>query len=146
MAPTTTRLPTVTGQPIPGLDTAAFHAAFGKTGFTQAPPTSLPGFTTTTSKRADATISTYGKGPADVVSIVAEADLPAAASILPAVVAAVAKGPDARKADAWVLAQLKQRPSSASGPRSASSTFGGLPYELLVNAVTATLSIGRLQG
>jgi hypothetical protein len=145
LAPTTTvdRVPNLTADPIAGVSTQAIHAELAALGFTTAEPTTAPGFVTTTSRRADATVSTYGTGAADVVQVVAEASTQAAPTVLPAVVVAVVKGADAKKAGAWVSAELKKGPSPAA-PRSSSATYGKLPHDLIITTKTATLSIGRL--
>ena len=145
-APTTTvaRTPSLTAEAIPRLETAAVHAQLGQSGFAANPPTTTPGFVTTTSKRADATVSTYGKGPTDVVKIVAEADRAVAPTVLVSVASAVVKGADAKKAETWIKAELKKGPVSPTEPRAAQSTYGQQPFELLVAGATATLSIGRL--
>jgi len=140
------RVPTLTAEPIPGLDPATLHRKLGTLGFTVGAPTSVPGFVTTTSQRRGATVSTYGKGPSDVTQIVAEVDKAAAPQLLPTVALSATSGSDARKAEAWVKAQLKSSaPISPTAPRTARGTYGGQPHELLVTSSTATLSIGRLK-
>ena len=99
---------------------------------------------TTTSKRADATVSTYGKGPDDVVKIVAEADRAVAPTVLVSVASSVVKGADAKEAETWIKAELKKGPVSPTQPRAAQATYGQQPFELLVGQATVTLSIGRL--
>lgn len=144
-APTTTgKPPSLTAAPIAGLDAAAFHASLRKAGFTTGPPGTTPGFVTTTSTQAGATVSTYGTGPADVVKIIAEADGAAAPSVLVAVATQVAKGPEAKKAETWVKAELKKGPIGPAQPRVGTAAFAKQPFELLVTSTTATLSIGRL--
>jgi hypothetical protein len=141
---TTVGPPALTAAPIAGLGTSAFHAGLARAGFTTAPPTTRPGFVTTTSTRADATISTYGTGPADVVKVIAEADVKVAQAVLGEVATTVARGPDAKRAEAWIKAALRKGPISAAQPRAVAATYGRQPFELLVGATTATLSIGRL--
>ena len=54
-------------------------------------------------------------------------------------------GSEARKAEAWVKAELmKKGPTSPTAPRTARATYGGQPHELLITTATVTLSIGRL--
>lgn len=145
-APTTTvaRVPTLTADPIPEVTAAAIHADLVEIGFTTARPTTAPGFVTTTSKRTDATVSTYGTGADDVVKVIAEADTTAAPTVLPAVAATVLKRREARRAGAWLGAELKKGPKSPTEPRTSSGTYGKQPHELLITTRTATLSIGRL--
>ncbi len=145
LAPTSTvaRVPTLTAEPLSGVRTADLHAGLVKVGFTTAAPTTAPGFVTTTSKRNDATVSTYGKGADDVVKVIAEADKAAAATVLPAVAVATLKGTDGKRSEAWIKAELKKGPRSPTQPRSSTETFGQ-PHELLITSSTATLSIGRL--
>lgn len=143
-ANTTTKLPKVTGEALPGVETAAFHATMARLGFTAGAPSTMPGFVTTTSKRTDATISTYGRGMGDVVKIVAEADKVAAVEVLVRVARTVTSAVDDPKVEGWLRAQLKKGPLSATQPRTARETYGGQPFDLLVTAITATLSIGDL--
>lgn len=141
---TTEKPPSLTAAPIAGLDATAFHASLQKTGFTTRPPGTTPGFVTTTSQRAGATVSTYGTGPTDVVKIIAEADTGVAPSVLVTVATQVAKGPEAKKAETWVKAELKKGPISPTKARVGTASFAKQPFELLVTGTTATLSIGRL--
>lgn len=146
-APTTTvaRVPTISAEPIAGLDPATLHRKLGTIGFTTGAPTTVPGFVTTTSLRSGATVSTYGKGSTDVVQIVAEVDKAAAPPVLATVALSATSGSEARKAEAWVKAELmKKGPTSPTAPRTARATYGGQPHELLITTSTATLSIGRL--
>ena len=143
-ATTTTRGPSVSGQAIPGVETAGFHAMLGRLGFTAGQPSSRPGFVTTTSTRTGATISTYGRGAGDVVKIVAEVDRGTAAQILVPVARTVTGGGDDRKVEDWLRDQLRKGPISATQPRTARETYGGQPFDLLVTASTATLSVGDL--
>lgn len=146
LAPTTTaaRVPVLTAEAIPGIEVAAVHDPLRKIGFAREAPKATPGVVTTTSKRGDATVSTYGKGPADVVKVVAEADRAAAPTVLVAVAGVVVAGADARKAETWVKAELAKGSISPTQPRTAQATFGRQPFELLVAKATATLSVGRL--
>jgi len=140
------RAPTLSAAAIPGLGAPSFHAGLRSSGFASTAPGGTSGFVTTTSKRADATVTTYGRGPDDVVKIIAEVGTAAALDVLATVVAAVAKGPEAKRADAWLKAGLKMGPINATRPRSTVATFAMQPFELLVTASTATLSIGRVAG
>jgi hypothetical protein len=137
------RVPTLTAAPIAGLDAAAFHGLLESSGFTRTTSSTRPGFVPTTSTRADATVTTYGTGPADVVKIVAEADTKAAPSVLPTVAAAVAKGAEGKKAAAWLTVTLKKGPISVAQPRTATASYASQPFELVITATTASLSIGR---
>jgi len=146
-APTTTvaRVPTLTAEPIAGLDPTALHRKLGTLGFTTGAPTTVPGFVTTTSQRSGATVSTYGKGPTEVVKLVAEVDRAAASQVLAVVALSATTGSEAKRAEAWVKGELrKEGPTSPTEPRSAQATYGEQPHELLVTTSTATLSIGRL--
>ena len=148
-APTSTTIapiPKLTAAPIAGLDVATFHGALGKIAFAARPPSSVPGFVTTTSTRNDATVSTYGRGDTDIVKIVAEADTGAAPMVLVAVAKSVLKGAEATQAEAWLKAALKKGPISPDQPSTASAVYAKEPFDLVVNAATATLSIGRLSG
>ena len=145
-APPTTvaRTPSLTAEAIPGVEAATIHGELGKIGFAADPPRTTPGFVTTTSKRADATVSTYGRGPADVAKVVAEANGAAAPAVLVSVASAVVKGAEAKKAESWIKTELKKGPVSPTRPRTAQATYGQQTFELLVRRATATLSIGRL--
>jgi hypothetical protein len=144
VATTVARIPALTGDPIPSLEPAGLHANLGRIGFTTAAPATAPGFVTTTSRREDATVSTYGKGPTDVVKIIAEANTAAAPTVLVSVAAAPLRGSEARRAETWVKAELRKGAIGPTQPRMAKATYGRQPYELLVTSTTATLSIGRL--
>lgn len=141
---TTTRPPKVTAAAIPGVETAAFHSELAKLGFTAGSPSSRPGFVTTTSTREGATVSTYGQGTGDVAKIVAEADTKAAVEVLVPLARTVTHGADDRRVEAWLKAELKRGPISATRPRTARETYGGQVFDLLITAATATLSIGDL--
>lgn len=143
---TTSRLPKATGAPLPGIEAVAFHDVLAGLGLTTGPPSTTPGLVTTTSSNPDATVSTYGRGAGDVVKIVAEADSAAAAAVLVPVARAVTSGADDRKVEVWLRAQLRRGPISATQPRTARASYGGLPFDLIVNAATATLSVGDLSG
>ncbi|MEO5680101.1 MAG: hypothetical protein ABIS47_10570, partial [Acidimicrobiales bacterium] len=68
----TARAPKITAQPIPGLEAPDLQSRLTGIGFTGGPPnTAVADFVTTTSKRADATVTTYGRGLTDVVEVVA---------------------------------------------------------------------------
>ena len=60
------------------------------------------------------------------------------------VAAAPLKGAEVVKAQTWVRAQVKKGPTNPTSPRSSKTTYGGQPYNLVVSASTATLSIGRI--
>lgn len=141
---TTARLPKVTAEAIPGVETAAFHAALAKLGFTAGSPSTRPGFVTTTSTREGATVSTCGQGTGAVAKIVAEADSKAAVEVLVPLARTVTHEADDRKVETWLKAQLKRGPISATQPRTARQTYGGQTFDLLVTGATATLSIGDL--
>lgn len=140
-------MPNLTAEPIPGLETGSLHGGLERIGFAKSFSTARPGIVTTTSKRDDATVSTYGSGPADVVKIVAEANRDVAADVLGTVARAALTGSDARKAESWVKTELSAKaPAGATQPRTATAEYGSQPYELLVTPATATLSVGRLNG
>lgn len=153
---TTTRVPVITAGAIPRLTPTAIHDKLRTIGFTTTEPSaSGTSFVTITSKRADATVSTYGRTPAEVAKVVAEADRPVAASVLAVVAVVALQGAEVARAQTWLTAELKkgasgpaerkgQAPPSTSQPRVAKATYGGQPYELVITAATATLSIGRL--
>ena len=140
----TTRAPSITGEPIPGLTPQAVHGGLEKAGFTTGQPGGNAGFVTITSKRADATVSTYGKSAGEVVKIIAEADPAVAPTVLGTVAAVAVTGADARKAESWVKAELKQAPTGPTQTSAAQASYGRVPYELIVTAKSATLSIGRV--
>jgi len=141
---TTARVPVLTGDPIPSIQPSTIHGNLQNLGFAVGAPATAPGFVTTTSTRTDATVTTYGKGPDDVVKIIAQADSAAAATVLPPVAAALLNGSEARRARIWVTAELKKGAKSPTEPRTTKATYGQQPYELLITTTTATLSIGRL--
>lgn len=115
-------------------------------GFTSGPPKALTAdFVTTTSKRADATVTTYGRGLTDVVEVVAQAETKAAVPVLGAVATTPLSRADGTRALAWVRAEVAKGPLSATKPRSTEMTYGGQRYQLLVTSSTATLTIGRLR-
>jgi len=144
-ATTTTRVPNVTASAIPGLVPAAIHDKLKATGFaTGEPVTSSASFASITSKRSDATVTSYGRTPAEVAKVVAEANRAVAGPVLSAVAAAPLQPAEAAKAQAWVQAELKKGPTNGPQPRSSQASYGGQPYELLVGPATATLSIGRI--
>lgn len=143
-AVSTTRAPSITSEPIPGLTPQTVHGGLEKAGFTTGPPAGSAGFVTITSKRSDATISTYGKSPDDVVKIIAEADPVVAPAVLVPVAAVAVRRADARKAEAWVKAELKKAPTGSTSTHAAQASYGRVPYELVVTAKSATLSIGRV--
>lgn len=89
---------------------------------------------TTTSRRSDATVSTYGRGAGDVVKIVAEANTPAAAAVLVPLARTVTHGRDDRRVADWLKAQLRKGPTSATQPRTARQTYAGLPFDLVVTS------------
>lgn len=145
-APTTTtaKVPALTAAAIPGLATETVHGTLGRIGFTQVATVGSPGFMTTTSTRKDATVSTYGTGPADVVKVIAEADTAAAPVVLVAVARTAVKGTEAGRVETWLKAELRKGPIGPTQPRTAKATYDRQPFELVVTASTATLGIGRL--
>ncbi len=144
-ATTTTRVPNVTASAIPGLVPATIHDKLKAIGFaTGEPVTSSASFVSITSKRSDATVTSYGRNPAEVAKVVAEANRAVAGPVFSAVAAAPLKPAEAAKAQAWVKAELKKGPTEGTQARSARASYGNQPYELLVGPATATLSIGRI--
>ena len=144
-ATTTTRAPNITASAIPGLVPATIHDKLKAIGFaTSEPITSSASFVSITSKRSDATVTSYGRTPAEVAKVVAEANRAVAGAVLSAVAAAPLKPAEAAKAKAWVKAELKKGPTKGTQPRSSQASYGKQPYELLVGPATATLSIGRI--
>ena len=144
-ATTTTRVPNVTASAIPGLVPATIHDKLKAIGFaTGEPITSSASFVSITSKRSDATVTSYGRNPAEVAKVVAEANRAVAGPVLSAVAAAPLNPAEAAKAQEWVKAELKKGPTKGPQPRSSQASYGGQPYELLVGPATATLSIGRI--
>jgi len=142
---TTSLVPSITAAAIPGLTPAGIHDKMKAIGFdTGAPSTGNASFVTITSKRGDATVTTYGRTPSDVSKVVAEADKSAADAVLRQVAAAPLKGAEAVQAQTWVRSQVKKGPTDPTRPRSSKATYGGQPYDLVVSASTATLSIGRI--
>ncbi len=142
---TTTKVPTVTASAIPGLVPATIHDELKAIGFaTSEAVTSSASFVSITSKRSDATVTSYGRTPAEVAKVVAEANRVVAGPVLSAVAAAPLNRAEAAKAEAWVKAELKKGPTKGTQPRSSQASYGGQPYELLVGPATATLSIGRI--
>lgn len=138
-------VPSITATAIPGLAPAGIHDKLKALGFTTgAPSTGNASFVTITSKRTDATVTTYGRTPTEVAKVVAEADKAAADAVLRSVAAAPLKGAEVVKAQTWVRAQVKKGPTNPTSPRSSKATYGGQPYDLVVSASTATLSIGRI--
>lgn len=152
--PTTTGVPVITAGAIPRLAPSGVHDRLRAIGFTTAEPTTIgSSFVTTTSRRSDATVSTYGRTPTEVVKVVAEAERPVAATVLAVVAASPLQGAEVARAQTWLTAGLKQPPVRTSKslaapvtsqPQVTKATFGGQPYELVVTAATATLSIGRI--
>lgn len=142
----TPRLPAITSQPIAGLEAGAIHDDLARIGFTGGEPSGGEGFVKITSKRADATVSTYGTSPGDVVKIIAEANPAVAPAVLGKLAATAVPGLEATRAEAWVKTELKTRPTSPTQPHAARATYAKVPYELLVTSKSATLSIGRITG
>ena len=144
-ATTTTKVPNVTASVIPGLAPATIHDMLKAIGFaTGEPVTSSASFVSITSKRSDAAVTSYGRTPAEVAKVVAEANRAVAGPVFSAVAAAPLKPAEAAKAQAWVKAELKKGPTEGTQARSARASYGNQPYELLVGPTTATLSIGRI--
>ena len=138
-------VPSITASAIPGLAPANIHDKLKALGFTTGPPsTGNASFVTITSKRTDATVTTYGRTPTDVAKVVAEADKAAADAVLRTVAAAPLKGAEVTQAQTWVRTEVKKGPTDPTRPRSSNATYGGQPYDLVVSVSTATLSIGRI--
>ena len=69
-ATTITKVPNVTASVIPGLVPATIHDKLKAIGFaTSEPITSSASFVSITSKRSDATVTSYGRTPAEVAKV-----------------------------------------------------------------------------